>query len=347
MKIVVLAGGTSTERDVSISSGTEVTKALRAKGHRAILADVFFGVGKVTGDEQEDFPSEYDIEKAAKDMSAQTALVEEELRSRRCFFGHGILPLCEAADAVFLALHGANGEDGRIQATFDLLGIPYTGSNYLGSALAMDKEMAKKVFREEGVPTPYGIVVRKGQDILDTDRNSVGLPCVVKPSRGGSSVGVSIANTQEEYRMALDEGFAYEDVLIVEQYIKGREFSVGVVDGVPYPVIEIAPIQGFYNYHNKYQAGSTIETCPADLSPELTARMQEVAKNAYEALGLSSYGRIDIMMDEQERMFALEANTLPGMTPTSLLPQEAAALGMDFGELCEKLIAVSLGEDRK
>lgn len=347
MNIVVLAGGTSSERVVSISSGTEVTKALRGRGHRAVLTDVFLGTDRVTGNIGEDFPEEYDVEAAAAAISAGNDRVAAEAKTRRAFFGPGVLRLCEEADTVFMALHGANGEDGRVQAAFDLLGIHYTGSNYLGSALAMDKEMTKKIFREEGVPTPKGIVVRKGKPMPDIHECGVGLPCVVKPCRGGSSVGVSIARTDDEYAQALAEGFAYEDVLIVEQYIAGREFSVGIVDGEAYPVIEIAPIKGFYNYENKYKAGSTIETCPAQLDEELTKKMQKTAAAAYRALGLSSYGRIDIMMDGENRMYCLEANTLPGMTPTSLLPQEAAAIGMDFGQLCEKLIAVSVREEKR
>lgn len=341
MKIVVLAGGISTERDVSIVSGTQVCKALRSKGHQAILVDVFCGLeGAQT---HTAFTDEYDLEQAVTYIKSFNEKLEE-MKGRREFFGPQVLELCKAADTVFMALHGENGENGKIQATFDLLGINYTGSGYLGSAIAMDKELAKQIFRECNVPTPAGIVLRKKEEHKPAAENGVGLPCVVKPSCGGSSVGVSIAYTEEEYQKALEEGFRYEKVLIIEQYIKGREFSVGVVDGEVYPVIEIAPLQGFYDYTNKYKAGSTVETCPAELSQELTKEMQGYALQAYRALRLESYGRIDVMMDEENRMYCLEANTLPGMTPTSLLPQEAAALGMDFAALCEKLIQVSVRE---
>lgn len=339
MKIVVLAGGISTERDVSIVSGTQVCRALRSRGHQAILVDVFCGLEEAQADTA--FADEYNLDQAVAYIKSFNDKLET-MKGRREFFGPKVLKLCRAADTVFMALHGENGENGKIQAAFDLLGICYTGSGYLGSALAMDKELAKQIFRECHVPTPAGIVLRKNEERRAAAENGVGLPCVVKPSCGGSSVGVSIAHTEEEYQQALAEGFRYENVLIVERYIKGREFSVGVVDGVVYPVIEIAPIQGFYDYKNKYQAGSTIETCPAELSEELTLRMQDYALQAYQALRLESYGRIDVMMDEENNMYCLEANTLPGMTPTSLLPQEAAALGMDFADLCEKLIQVSL-----
>ena len=341
MKITVLAGGTSTEREVSIVSGTKITEALRKRGHQAVMIDVFCGDARIQ-DVENIFNDLPDLDDTVRYISSFNDKIEEMRSGRKCFFGPNVLDLCQAGDVVFMALHGENGEDGRIQAAFELMGIPYTGSGYLGSALAMDKELAKQIFRANRVPTPFGIVVRKGEEYIPPHRNKVGLPCVVKPSRGGSSVGVSIARTEEEYEKALEEGFSYENVLLVEQYIQGREFSVGVVDRKPYPVIEIAPLQGFYDYRNKYQAGSTIETCPADLSSLLTREMQQYALDAYDSLRLTGYGRMDIMMDQENHMFVLEANTLPGMTPTSLLPQEAAVLGMDFGKLCEKLIEVSV-----
>ncbi len=338
MNIVVLAGGTSTERTVSIVSGTKVTEALRTLGHRAVLVDVFCGVEDPGEDH---FPAAYDVENAAQYMSSFNERIDE-MKARRGFFGPHVLQLCSEADVVFMALHGQNGEDGKIQACFDLMGIAYTGSNYLGSALAMDKDLSKIMMAKAGICVPSGIVLHKGEQILTAAENSVGLPCIVKPACGGSSVGVSTAYTEEEYTKALQEGFRYEDVLLVEKFISGREFSVGVIDGEVYPVIEIAPLQGFYDYTNKYKAGSTIETCPADLPAEKTKQMQDQALAAYRALGLSSYGRMDIMMDQEGNTYVLEANTLPGMTPTSLLPQEAAAVGIDFPHLCEKLIQVSL-----
>ncbi len=341
MKIAVLCGGTSTERTISIVSGTQVCLALRKKGHLAILVDVFCGDDRIKKVDESAFPEKYDVEAEAAYISSFNDRIDE-MKKRKVFFGPNVLELCRESDAVFMALHGSNGEDGKIQAAFELLGIPYTGSSYLGSALAMDKELTKQMFRENGVPTPAGIVLHKGDPVLPSSENGVGLPCVVKPACGGSSVGVNIPKTEEEYQKAVGEGFSYENVLIVEQYIKGREFSDSVIDGVAYPVIEIAPKQGFYNYENKYKAGSTVETCPADLSPELTKKMQDACVAAYHALRLTSYGRIDVMMDENDNVYCLEANTLPGMTPTSLLPQEAAALGIDFPTLCENLITVSM-----
>ena len=220
------------------------------------------------------------------------------------------------------------------------MGIPYTGTGYLSSALAMDKHITKQFFRAAGIPTPAGITVKCGEK---PDPASVSYPCMVKTACGGSSVGTYRVERPEELQKALDDAFAFGDDVIVEQYISGREFSVGVIDGKALPVIEIAPLQGFYDYKNKYQPGSTIETCPAELSPELTEKMQRYAEMAFEALGMRSYARMDFMMDAADQsIYCLEANTLPGMTPTSLLPQEAAVLGMSFEDLCEKLIEVSL-----
>ena len=343
MNIVVLAGGTSTEREISIVSGTQVCSALRSKGHRSILLDVFCGDERIGEDLKNAFPKEYDVEKEAAYLRSFDSRLDK-MKKRRSFFGPNVVPLCLAADCVFMALHGSNGEDGKIQAAFELMGIPYTGSSYLGSALAMDKDMTKQLFRENGVPTPHGIVLHKGDKVKRSSENGVGLPCVVKPACGGSSVGVSIPRTEKAYREAVEDAFSYEDVLIVEQYVSGREFSCGIVDGEAYPVIEIAPLHGFYDYTNKYKAGSTVETCPAEISKELTEKIQKASLAAYHALHLNSYGRIDVMMDEEENVYCLEANTLPGMTPTSLLPQEAAALGIDFPSLCEKLIEVSVGK---
>lgn len=345
MKIVVLAGGTSTEREISIVSGTGICKALRERGHLAILVDVYCGNENL--DPETAFTEEYDVDGAAAYMRSFDEKIPEMLSSGREFFGPQVIALCKASDVVFLGLHGKNGEDGKVQAAFDLLGITYTGSGYLGSAIAMDKSLSKQLFKECGVPTPAGVILKKGEPRKELSEYGLSIPCVVKTCCGGSSVGVYIPKTREDYEKALEEAFTYEDTVVLEQYIKGREFSVGVVDGVAYPIIEIAPIQGFYDYKNKYQAGSTVETCPAELSGELTEKMQEYAVRAFYALHLENYARMDFLMDEENHIYCLEANTLPGMTPTSLLPQEAAALGMSFGELCDKLIEVSLQKNAR
>ena len=341
MNIVVLAGGISTERDVSLISGKMIYRAVKKNGHKAILLDVFLGYnGSVDGifDRDEDWEAQVKgISETDPDIEAVKALRPDWEKQ---FFGPNVIALCQAADVVFMALHGENGENGKIQACFDLMDITYTGTDYVSSALCMDKGLSKDMFAQYGVPTPKGIRIKKGQQ----DPGTVPFPCIVKACCGGSSVGVSIARNSGEYEAAKAESFRYDNEAIVEQYIEGREFSVGVLDGKALPVIEIAPLSGFYDYKNKYQAGSTIETCPADLSPEKTAEMQKYAETAFRALRLRNYARMDFMMGKAGDIYCLEANTLPGMTPTSLLPQEAAAVGISYEQLCEKLIEVSLRE---
>ncbi|MCH5341304.1 MAG: D-alanine--D-alanine ligase [Acetatifactor sp.] len=335
MKIVVLAGGNSTERDVSFSSGSMIYKALKSRGHKAILVDVYLGYeGELE-----------DIFERDTDWTAQVGAIGEKspdpetLRALRKdggkkFFGPNVLELCEQADCVFLALHGANGENGKIQACLELLGIPYTGTDYVSSAMAMDKGISKDIFKAYGIPTPAGIRLKKGE----RETEHIPFPCVVKASCEGSSVGVSIARNEQEYLAAKEEAFRYGDEAIIEQYIKGREFSVGIMDGRALPVIEMIPKMEFYDYKAKYQAGSAVEVCPAELSQEKTLEIQDIAERVFQALRLKSYARIDFMMSESEEVFCLEANTLPGMTATSLLPQEAAAAGMDFAELCQRIL---------
>lgn len=340
MNIVVLAGGTSTEREISIVTGTGVCKALRKKGHNAILVDIFCGLEPVDWDEPFG-DKDYEVDSAAEYMRSFDDDIEEIKRTRRSFFGPNVLELCQAADIVFMGLHGSNGEDGKVQATFDLLGIRYTGTGYLSSALAMDKGLTKKIFLMDQVPTPKGVSMLKENCTRNIHDLGMEFPVVVKTCCGGSSVGVYIVNNQKEYEDAIDGAYSYEDEVVVEEYISGREFSVAVVDGKAYPIIEIAPKQGFYDYKNKYQAGSTVETCPAEISPELTEKMQHYAEAGAKVLCIEGYARFDFMMKENGDMYCLEANTLPGMTPTSLIPQEAKVLGIDYPDLCEELIRIS------
>ena len=340
MKIVVLAGGTSTERDVSLSSGGMIYRALKKNGHQAILLDVYLGYEGETDDifeRETDWAAQIgSISEKNPDLEAVKALRKDGGKS---FFGPNVLAVCGRADVVFMALHGANGEDGKIQACFELMGIPYTGTDFVSSAMAMDKGITKDIFKAYSIPTPAGFRLKAGEQ----ETEKLFFPCIVKACCGGSSVGVCIARDESEYRTAKQEAFRYGDEVIVEQYIKGREFSVGVMEGKALPVIEIAPRQGFYDYKNKYQAGSTVETCPAELSAEKTRELQDIAERVFEVLRMKSYARMDFRMSEAGEVFCLEANTLPGMTPTSLLPQEAAVLGIDFPELCERILACAVG----
>ncbi|MCR5720308.1 MAG: D-alanine--D-alanine ligase [Lachnospiraceae bacterium] len=341
MKVVVLAGGTSTERDVSLVSGSQIYKALLRNGHKAVLADVYLGIDEC---DEDIFEKDKDwaegisgVTEINPDLDAVKALRKDGGKS---FFGPNILKLCAMADVVFLALHGANGEDGKLQATLELMGIPYTGTDYVSSAMAMNKSITKDIFAAHNIPMAKGVRLVKGEK----DERKVPLPCIIKACTGGSSVGVAVSMDESQYEAAKAEAFKYDDEVVIEQFIKGREFSIGVIDGKALPVIEIAPKVGMYDYKNKYQAGSTVETCPAHITDAQRIKLQSAAEAAFWALRLSSYARIDFLMDENDEVYCLEANTLPGMTPTSLLPQEAQAAGISFDELCEKILGMAVGK---
>lgn len=340
MNIVVLCGGLSTERDVSLTSGSLVAAALRRRGHRAVLIDAFFGYTGTYTDPAEVFTNPYDdsFAKVGEDVPDLEKIRESRDQANDSRIGDNLIEICRSADIVFMALHGEDGENGKLQALFDIMGIRYTGCGYLGSAIAMNKGLSKKLMAAANIPTPAGITVTKDQ----TPYADVGFPCVVKPCSGGSSVGTSIVWNKEDYLPALELAFCYEEAVIVEQYIKGREFTMGIMDGKAMCAIEIIPKTGFYDYKNKYQAGLTEEICPAPLSPEDTERLGKLAEAVNTALMIDTYCRVDFLMDSDGTFYCLEANTLPGMTPTSLIPQMAAHQGLSYEDLCEKIIADSM-----
>ncbi len=341
MKIVVLAGGLSPERDVSLSSGSLIANALMEAGHEVLLMDVYTGADFDKAKfrtREEGEPYAY----AIPDQEPDLAQVMRENGNQQALIGKNVITLCAMADVTFLALHGAMGENGQIQATFDNFGIRYTGSGYIGSLLAMDKGISKKLFVGEGVPTAPWVCCAPDSAGADQVERELGYPCVVKPCSCGSSIGVSIAENREELEKAFALAKQYEDLLLVEKKIQGREFSVGVLDGQVLPPIEIIPLQGFYDYKNKYQSGLTKEVCPAELTGEQEKAVQSYAAKVFSLLRLKSYGRVDFILDEAGVFWCLEANTLPGMTPMSLLPQEAAAVGIGYTELCERIAALAL-----
>ena len=344
MKIIVLAGGISMERNVSLSSGTKVCRALRARGHQAVLVDMFLGLESYKGslDELFDVPdglcSDYSVARTEPDLEAVRKSRADQSAS---MFGKDVLEVCRRADLVFLALHGACGEDGRVQAAFDLLGIPYTGSGYLGSAIAMDKDLTKRLVAEDVVTAPWR-TLSYGTDDIDSIAAETELPCVVKPIANGSSIGVSIVHSREELKRALEECLAYGNKVILERYISGREIQVAILAGKALPSIEIIPKTGFYDYANKYQPGAAEEITPAPIPPEWEQRVRSAAESVFHMLGLSVYARADFIMTPDGTPYFLEINTLPGMTPTSLVPQEAAAVGLSYEDLCEKIVEESL-----
>lgn len=344
MNILVLAGGISPERNVSLSSGSLIASALARRGHRVYLADIYTGVedARVQSDPRALFTdapvSSMTVGQAVPDLAS----VKAAAGGREELIGPGIMELCRAADVVFIALHGAMGENGQLQATLDNFHIPYTGTGYIGSLLAMDKDLSKTMFRRHGVPTPDWVYYEAGRATAEDILAKIGLPCVIKPCSCGSSVGVSIVRTEEQLADALALAHRYESHILAERLIVGREITMAVFDGEALPPVEIIPKDGFYDYKNKYQAGCTLELCPAPLTGAQLDRLAETAKRAFAALRLSDYARGDFIMDGEGQFWCLEFNTLPGMTPTSLLPQEAEAVGVSYDELCERIARMGL-----
>ncbi len=331
-------GGLSPERNVSLSSGSLISAALRQRGHRVFAIDLYRGA-KLEGKDMDKFFTTEQTERVyvPEGLPDIEELIKEN-GGRTLPVGEGVIEACLEADCVFLALHGDIGENGQLQAMLDIYGVTYTGSGYIGSMLAMDKDVAKKILRAEGILTPDWIRVdtRNNPDIAYISEK-IGFPAVVKPCSCGSSVGVFIVNTEEELARALNEAGLHEAHVMVEKKIDGRELTCAYFEGRALPPVEIIPKQGFYDYKNKYQANSTVEICPAPIGKDAEKTVSEATVKGFAALRLRGYARFDYILDADGNAWCLEANTLPGMTPTSLFPQEAAAVGMDYGELCERI----------
>ena len=336
MNIVVLAGGLSPERDVSLSSGSLIANALMENGHHVILLDLYLGMelNVPLKDLFLSHDTKYEYQVPVKEPNL--AKIKEESGNGEALIGKNVIEICRYADRVFIALHGSVGENGQLQALLDMHGISYTGSSYIGSLLAMDKGLSKKLMQSSGVLTPKWNIFDITHPAFDA--STISLPCVIKPCSCGSSVGVSIVHTKEELKKALDYARMYENRVLFEEVITGREFSIGILDYKALPLIEIIPKEGFYDYSNKYQSGATTEICPAMLDKAVAKQMQATALQVHECLSLGFYSRIDFILNESNEFYCLEANSLPGMTPTSLLPQEAAAIGIDYPQLCEMIL---------
>ena len=346
MKIVVLAGGLSPERNVSLSSGAMVTQALRGRGHQVALVDLFFGLeGTDRTRDLFDAPIPEQFKKVSRQAPDLAQIRASRQDKSASVIGPGVLELCQQADVVYLALHGTCGEDGRIQATLDLLGVPYTGSGCLASAIAMDKDLTKRLVADK-VVTPAWQSVTVTEENLEQLTRETQLPVVVKPIDSGSSIGVYIAREREELRVALSESIKLGGRTVLEQYVSGREIQVAILKDRALPSIEIIPKEGFYDYENKYQPGAALEVCPAEIPAEWEKRIGDAALTVFRTIGLAVYSRADFIVTEDGTPYFLEINTLPGMTPTSLVPQEAAAVGIDYATLCETIIEASL-EARK
>ena len=347
MRITVLGGGLSPERDVSKKSASLIANALLRKGHEVALVDLYDGIeddSDVSGLFRKGTSQEFTFTIPEKEPD-----LEEVIRShggRREWLGPRVIEICQKSDAVFIGLHGSHGENGQIQAVLDAYGISYTGCNYLGCAIAMDKDLSKALIVGAGYKTAKWITRSYEYMTVKKVLDEVGLPCVVKPIGCGSSCGVSVVKSEEELKSAIDLAASYKQLILVEEYIKGREITVGILDGKALPIIEIVPHEGFYDYKNKYQAGLTDHICPARFDEEHTARAQKLAEKFFAILRMDSYGRIDMIFNEEEDDFYfIEANNLPGMTNTSLVPDAAAVVGIAYDDLVESIVTAAVSKE--
>ena len=333
MKVTVLMGGISAERQVSLASGLGVVEALHARGHEVTAVDAASGkrlrpgeikVYLLSPDDDALTSQEFDVERYSSAVS-------------KASLGR--------ADVVFVALHGTFGEDGTIQALLDLAGIPYTGSGMLASALAMNKHVSKRLFREQGIPTPRWLEVPRGATALPEQAalEAVGgLPVVTKPDDQGSTVGFTLVRDWGQLAPALGEVWRISRLALVEEYVPGRELTVAVLDGEALPVVEIFPEGGIYDFQAKYVKGKSRYEVPADISQQLAETLQELGVRAYGALGCESVARVDFRVSPDEKPYCLEVNTIPGFTETSLVPMAAKAAGIEYGVLVERLCEAAI-----
>ena len=326
MKITVLTGGTSAERDVALASAVQVVAALRSRGHAVTVVDTARGL-IAEQDEATLVPAKVGVAPPSTErlQALQRGVLVGSLAG---------IPAVKEADVIFLALHGGQGEDGTVQAVLDVIGVPYTGSGPLGSALAMDKDLSKKLFQTAGVPVaPWLMAPASLADV----QAKVGLPCVVKPSKQGSTVGLTLVKEAQDLAPAIELAYRFDDEVMIEAFIPGRELTVGVLGTSALAVGEIIPKHEIFDYECKYQPGMSEEIFPAKLEPWIAAEAQRLAVVAHQALKLGGYSRIDFRLNAMDELVCLEANTLPGMTATSLLPQSGQAVGIPFPELCERI----------
>lgn len=334
LKIIVLAGGKSSEREVSMTSGSKIANALISKGYKVLLVDLLTGIP-----EYRNFDDAYENYKTAHYTYDVSEVIPNYDQDSGNEIGTNVLEVCKSADITFFALHGGIGENGKLQAIFDVYDIKYTGSSYQSSLLAMDKLISKELMRFHGIPTADWTVVTELEQAKEIE-----LPVVVKPIDSGSSIGISLVDTEAELKKAIKEAFRYssDSKILVEEKIEGREFSVGVLGNQVLPAIELIPKAGFYDYQNKYQKGRTEEIVPAQIATELADQMKKLTLKTHQMLGLSVYSRTDFLVDKNNTIYVIEVNSLPGMTPNSLLPQEAEAVGIHFNDLCEQIVRKSL-----
>jgi D-alanine-D-alanine ligase len=328
LKIALVLGGTSPERAVSKLSGQSIYKALLSLGCNPILVDPAYGINQ------------------PKDKSAFFLNEDFSEISNANYVRAVNSKLFDGVDIALLALHGKWGEDGTIQSLLELRGIKYTGSKVLSSALAMDKIMSKILFQHYNVNTPKWITIENNHnnysELTEKIKNELGFPCVVKPNDQGSTVGVSICKSEDQLSSAFDLAKSYSSRILVEEFIEGHEVTVAVLDNEPLPVLEIKPQHNVYDYECKYTSGMSEYEVPAKIPDDVAKNIQEQALSAHISLGCKVYNRMDFRLNKEMKPYCLEANTLPGMTSTSLVPKMAQAVGISFEELIEKIIQLSL-----
>lgn len=336
MRIAVLAGGISPERNVSLTSGKSVYYAIKELGHDVVAIDPALGNNCIIDYQNIIIPEGFPDSEELSMFSTRNII---ECVNSDVF---------DNIDIAFIVLHGKNGEDGKIQSLLELRGIPYTGSGVKASSLAIDKLSSKMLFMAAGLPTPPWSVIRK-EDFDDYDniediRNELGKNIIIKPNDQGSTIGItriSDGNLDDIHQAILEAG-KYSDIVLAESFIEGLELTVGIVGDEALPVIEIIPESGFFDYEHKYKKGKTVYECPADIYEEVSEFLKYTAITAFRALGCKGFGRADFRMDDDGRAFCLEVNTIPGFTSTSLVPMAAKESGIEFNELCQKIIDLGL-----
>jgi D-alanine-D-alanine ligase len=330
MRVTVLTGGTSAERDVAIASAVQVVAALRTRGHEVAVVDTARGY----------IPESDESHLLSAVVGTKPPSISELRALERGLLLSGLANLAAVrdADVLFLALHGGRGEDGTIQTLLEMVGVPYTGSGRLGSAMAMDKDISKRLFETAGVPTAPWVMAPAAVSQIERD---FGWPVVVKPSKQGSTVGLSVVKRAAEYDSAVALAQQYDDEVMIAQFVPGRELTVGVLEGRALAVGEIIPRHEIFDYECKYTPGMSQEIFPAELPPAVTEECGRLGLLAHEALKLGGYSRVDFRLTPDGDLVCLEVNTLPGMTATSLLPQAARAVGIEFPELCERICRVA------
>lgn len=341
MNVAVLAGGISPERNISLFGGRAVYNALKINGHNVVTLDPALG-SDCNFDINE-------IEIPTKPFSEEELLQYPKRNIINCINSNEL----DGIDIVFILLHGENGEDGLVQSLLHLRGIPYTGSGVKASSIAMDKITSKILFQAYGIPTPLWTNVKADEihdfELLKSIREEIGKDIVIKPSNQGSAVGINIVHggNLDEISIALKKAADFSDDILIEEYIEGREITVGILDGEPLPIVEIKPKEGYYDFENKYNKGKTEYICPAEIDENLTGFIQGIAQSAAGVTGLSDFSRIDFRLNNEGQPYCLEVNTIPGFTELSLFPMAAKEQGISFAELCDKLIELGLKSSKE